>query len=450
MVNEKFDLKNKRILIVGFGKTGRSAAKFLQGKVGSLFVWDDSENGRQNIKTAGYLIPTSIEDIDYKALDFILWSPGIPHYAPAPHPIALAAKKAKVPLICDIDLFYQLYPKSKYIGVTGSNGKSTTVSLLKHIFDELGKSAYLAGNIGQPIFDLPPPKSSDFIILELSSYQLELCPHLRLKIGALLNITPDHLARHDGMKHYISAKEEILKKADQKIVCTDTPEAAKLAKKYFAIPVSTTHEVEGGVYAKDGSVSNWMTAKPRRYIDLDAVSYLKGTHNAQNIAVAFAVAKTAKLCGRRTTKAVYSFTGLAHRQEYVVKKAGIVYINDSKATNAEATEPALQTFNNIYLIAGGQAKEGGLDSILPLIKEKVRGVYLIGAAMDLFANQLGSLVPVVKSGTLDQALKDATTQARVDAHKNPTVLLSPACASWDQFDSFEHRGDAFKKYVKAL
>ncbi|MBN2676390.1 MAG: UDP-N-acetylmuramoyl-L-alanine--D-glutamate ligase, partial [Alphaproteobacteria bacterium] len=433
------DLKTKHVLVVGFGKTGQSVARFLKDKVESLAVWDDSEKGQKAIREAGYVLSKSLEKIDH-----ILWSPGIPHYAPQPNPIAVEAKKKKIPLICDIDLFYQLNPRAKYIGITGSNGKSTTVSLLKHIFESLKKFVYLAGNIGTPIFDLPKVKASDFVILELSSYQLELCPNLKLKIGGLLNITPDHLARHDGMKKYSEAKENILKMAEKKILCLDTPDAEKLAEKYNVTPVSTEKEVAGGVYTKDSYLVNNLSGKSRRYLNLNDVPYLKGKHNAQNIAMAFSVAKLAKLCGRRTSQAIKTFKGLAHRQEFVKSENGLTYINDSKATNAEAVEPALKTFENIYLIAGGQAKEGGVKEILPLIQEKVKHVFLIGQAMDLFANQIGSLIPVTKSTMLSQAVKDATTQAYADIQshkiKSATILLSPACASWDQFDSFEARG----------
>ncbi len=435
-------LKDKRILVVGFGKSGRSVAKFLHGKIASLFVWDDSEKSRLEIKKSGFICPNSIDDIDLKKTDFIVWSPGIPHYAPKPHPLAIRAKKIGCPLICDIDLFYQIYPKAKYIGVTGSNGKSTTVSLLKHIFDELEKPSFLAGNIGRAIFDLPNPKNK-FVILELSSYQLELCPNLKLKIGALLNITPDHLSRHNGMPNYILAKEEILKKAEKKIVCLDTKYAEKLAEKYDVISISTEKILDDGVYIKDGFVINNLTGKQRKYIELSKALYLKGKHNSQNIAVAFAIAKIAKLCGRRTTQAIYSFKGLAHRQEFVLEKNGITFINDSKATNAEAVEPALKTFENIYLIAGGQSKEGGLLPILPLIKERVKEVFLIGASEDLFAKQLKDIVPFEKCKTLENAVKIVVKKAVSPV----TVLLSPACASWDQFDSFEHRGDEFKKLV---
>ncbi|MHA1540578.1 MAG: UDP-N-acetylmuramoyl-L-alanine--D-glutamate ligase [Alphaproteobacteria bacterium] len=410
-------LKNKKVLIVGFGKSGKATANFLAGKIAELSIWDDSEAGRLEIKKAGFNRPNSTDEINFNDLDFIVWSPGIPHYGKNAHELAVRAKSKNCPLICDIDLFYQCYPSAKYIGITGSNGKSTSVSLLKHVFDKLEKTAFLGGNIGQAIFTQPDPKNN-FVILELSSYQLELSPHLKLEIGALLNITPDHLARHYGYENYIKAKEEILKKSVKKIICTDTIEAKKLGKKYDATLISTTEKIE--------------------------TNYLKGIHNSQNINVVSAITDLIKLNKKQVEKAIASFKGLAHRQEFVLEKNGIKYINDSKATNAEAIEPALKTFSNIYLIAGGQAKEGGLETVLPLIKEKVKAVFLIGNSADLFAKQLENIVPFYQCKTLENAVKIAQEKAVAPA----TVLLSPACASWDQFDSFEHRGDAFKKIVQ--
>ncbi|MHA1549904.1 MAG: UDP-N-acetylmuramoyl-L-alanine--D-glutamate ligase, partial [Alphaproteobacteria bacterium] len=268
----------------------------------------------------------------------------------------------------------------------------------------------------------------------------------------LLNITPDHLVRHGGLEKYIEAKEEILKKAEETVVCLDTKEAEKLAKKYKdkTTQVSTEKVIPTGVYVKDGFIINDLSGTARRYVELEKLEFLKGKHNAQNIVIAFALIKKLGFCGRRATKAIYRFTGLAHRQEFVLEKENIRFINDSKATNAEATEPALKTFENIYLIAGGQAKEGGLELILPLMKKKVKAVFLIGDASDYFAEQIGKSIPTFKCEKLEKATKLAYEFAQKNESEKATVLLSPVCASWDQFDSFEARGDAYKKIVQTL
>lgn len=451
------NLGEKNILVVGMGKTGLSAANYLKDKCKTLHVWDDNEKRRKELKKLGFDYLKEITDLNFKELDLIIWSPGIPHTYPKKDvsPIATLAKKNKVPLMSDINLFYLLNPKATYVGITGSNGKSTTTALVNHILKELGKEVYIGGNFGVPVFDLPElKKSSQIVVLELSSYQLELSPDLKLKTGALINITPDHLNRHGGMKGYVSAKELITRMTDTLVYGAEDEYTKEIAKRFRGtkVPVSLLRKVKG-VFIKDQKLINNTTAAPRAYLDLSELKYLKGEHNAQNIGIAFALVKALNFCGRRTAKAISTFKGLAHRQEFVKKVGKLTFINDSKATNAEATIPALKTYDNIYLIAGGMAKEGGIENLKPYMDgKKIRGMFFIGRDGGELYSYAKDFVPSVKCGKLKKAVsvavKTALKDIKTGAIKDATILLSPACASWDQFDSFEHRGDTFKELVK--
>lgn len=442
-------LSGKKIGIVGLGKTGFSAAHALQSQGVEVSVWDDSEEKREQ---SGF----PILNLAQSKPDFLLWSPGIAHYGDKAHPLALQAKELNIPLVCDIDLFCHAVSQD-ILAVTGTNGKSTTTALIAHTLKQF-RPTLMGGNIGHPVLDLQPIDGT--YVLELSSYQLELAPSLTPTGAILINITPDHLARHGDMETYIAAKEKMFTNVTSgrkpvAVIAVDTDASKAIAERLTAkgtwtvIPVSTNAKTSG-VYVENGK----MYDQDAMVLDFSLVPTLKGQHNHENAACAYALIR--HVYGyepQAIAQAMSSFEGLPHRQYLVRTINGIAYINDSKATNAEATARALACMKNIYWILGGQAKDGGLNGLEPYM-DRIKHAFLIGEAAEEFAKWLKAAgVPYTMCGTLDVAVLDAHKLAQ-DNRGMPgetgTVLLSPACASWDQFQSFEHRGDVFASLVQNL
>ncbi|HAV77456.1 MAG TPA: UDP-N-acetylmuramoyl-L-alanine--D-glutamate ligase [Anaerolineae bacterium] len=356
------------------------------------------------------------------------------------------------------DQFYGTPSTSmRVIGITGTNGKSTTTTLIAHILRQAGKTIEVGGNLGQAALSLQPLPGDGIYVLELSSYQLELMPTPMCDVAILLNISPDHLSRHGGMDGYIDAKALILRPKGRSSVgvlgvddqfCRDL--FAKLRKAgRKLIPISVVREVEGGVDAVGGRLVDRTGGAAIEVADLTAISTLPGSHNWQNAAAAYLAARAMGLDRAHIVAGLKSYPGLAHRQELIATIAGVRYVNDSKATNADAAAKALVCYDDIYWIIGGQAKEGGLAGLEPFFP-RIRHAYLIGEAAPLFARQLGKAVPSTQCGTLDKAVAAAQAQAQRDRKPGAVVLLSPACASWDQYANFEARGDHFRKQVLGL
>lgn len=443
----------KRVYILGLGKTGVAVAAALAAAGANIWCDDDSEPARRAAAAAGYPLGNR-EAIDWKALDALHISPGIPTDFPAPHPLVSQAQKHNVPIIGDLDLLAAARPQDTFIGITGTNGKSTTTALVGHIFRQAGIPSSVAGNIGTAALSLDISTVPQTMILEVSSYQLALNRTPHYYTAALLNITPDHLDRHGGMAGYVAAKKLIFNNQsanDVAIVCIDTPDAAAIANSLpqkNLIRVSTRQRPDRGVFVADGILWDNRSGTPIRLADLHQAERLRGQHNYENAAVAATIALANGIAPAVIAASLLNFPGLAHRQEFIAKHNGILFINDSKATNAEATHPALLAYDNIYWILGGKAKDGGINSLIPLFP-KIRHAFGIGAA----ANDFGALltehrVPFTLSVTLDQAVRDAVAAATADAVLGEKViLLSPACASFDQFASFEARGDAFRAIV---
>lgn len=446
----------KTYLVLGLGKSGNATALSLIAGGAQVSAWDDSEAARQN--TAQQNIPLADPaTIDWRKIAALVMSPGIPHTYPAPHPVAAAAKEAGVPLTGDIELLFQAQPEAKHIGVTGANGKSTTTALIGYILHQAGRRAETGGNLGTPALALAPLDKDGIYVLELSSYQLELIAHNRLDIAVLLNISPDHLERHGGMTGYIAAKTRIIRQdAPQIFICgiDDKPSRA-VAAQAAAMPhiqlrtISQNAQPDCAVYADNGHLIDNLAGKAEKILDLRALPHLPGKHNWQNIAAAYAACHALGLPRTSILAGIKSFPALDHRQQLVAVRGGVRYINDSKATNAEAAGKALACYDNIYWILGGLPKAGGLQG-LEEFTPRIRRAFLIGKAAGAFASWLEGKTPYTNCGTLDVAVGAAAALAEQERLPDATVLLSPACASWDQFKSFEHRGQVFAELVRAL
>ena len=438
----------KRYAVFGLARTGLATARALQASGATVLAWDDGEGGRAAAEAAGIPL-TNLYEVDFAGLDGLVLSPGIPLHLPAPHPLAEKAQAAGVAILGDIELFAQAraeLPEHRIIAITGTNGKSTTTALVHHVLKESGLEARMGGNIGLPILGEDPLPAGGVYVLELSSFQIDLTQSLACDVAVLLNITPDHLDRHGDMAGYARAKERLFrmqKPGQTAVVSVDDDYCRAIARSCGArlCAISTMQPQPAGVtvingeLAADGAVLGHQSAWPR----------LQGPHNAQNAAAAFAAVRALGDSADKILAAFKTYGGLPHRMEFIAEIGGVTYLNDSKATNPTSTAPALGAYPAIHWIAGGKAKTDELDACLPYMGN-VRAAYTIGAAEELFAHLLSPHVPVEKAGTLEKAVKLAAARAK----PGEVVLLSPACASYDQFRDFEARGDAFRAAVVAL
>lgn len=443
-------LKGRRYGVFGLGRTGMAAVRALVAGGAEVLAWDDNESQRQAASDAG----AELADFATAPLNFleaIVWSPGAPFLAPTPLPAAMAARRAGVPLISDIQLLLDAAPDAVFVGITGSNGKSTTTALIAHILDGAGRPNAVGGNLGPPTLGLETLGAGGVYVLELSSYQLELTPAPRFNVALLLNLEPDHLERHGGMHSYGAVKRTIFNGQPEgalSIIGIDDAHGRWLEQRLVnPTRISATGVVPGGVYADDDTLFD-DGAPVFQFSDALA---LGGSHNRQNAAAAYAASRALGVTVEDITKGLTTFPGLPHRQEVAMTIGHVRYVNDSKATNASATTRALASFDRIYWIAGGLAKDGGISGIEPWL-ECIQKTYLIGEAAPAFGRQLAQMapaMPVQQSGDLLQALNDAHGDAQADM-KPSVVLLSPACASFDQFPSYEARGDAFRAAAMRL
>jgi len=440
-------LRGKTIAVLGLGKSGASAVRALQSGGATVLAWDDHDETR---KSATFPL-TDLMTVDFSAVNLLVISPGIPHTFPQPHPVAIKAKQAHVPLVCDVDLLLRAESDADVIAITGTNGKSTTTALIGHILKNF-RPTEIGGNIGLPALTLNALGETGTYVLELSSYQLELTPTLKAKGAVLLNLSPDHIERHGDIAGYVAAKENLFNLSGQvAVIGIDTEPAAMMAdrieakKLWTIVRVSTQRRLATGVYVESGQLYD----NGVLIADLRALPNLKGVHNHENAACAYAVIKYVYGYEAKEIMAhMMSFPGLPHRQFPVRRMKDVIYINDSKATNADAASRALASYDDIYWIIGGLPKDGGLAG-LEIYKDRIRHSFLIGKASGEFSKWLDHQgMPYTSCDTLERAV----SEAHIKAHqaKRGTVLLSPACASWDQFKSFEHRGDVFTALVSAL
>lgn len=446
---------SRRIAVMGLARSGLASVSALLKAGAEVLAWDDNEARRAEAEKLGATV-TDLATVDWSGIDLAVWSPGIPHSFPVPHPAATAAKAAGVALVCDIELLALACPQARFVGITGTNGKSTTTALVGHILKQAGRKAEIGGNLGMAALTLAPLGADGIYVLELSSYQIELLRAARFDVAALLNITPDHLDRHGGFDGYVAAKRHLFDQlpADGTAIIglddeTTRGVAQALGRTILSrgvTGISAYRPVVGGVYVNDGRLIDARNGSARTILDLAEAPALPGSHNWQNAACAFAICAALGVAAEAIAAGIRSFPGLAHRQERVAVLDGVTFVNDSKATNAEATEKALACYERIYWIAGGRAKEGGIAALAPYFG-RVRHAYLIGESAESFAATLDGRLTYSRCGTLPEAVAAAAKDAR---GTGGVVLLSPAAASFDQFDSFEQRGDRFRALVMAM
>ncbi len=447
----------ERVAVLGLARSGLAAAEALAASGAEVWAWDDDAAKRARAEARG-ISCRDLAEVDFGRVLFLVMSPGIPHTHPTPHPAAARAKQAGVLLTSDIELLGRACPDALYVGITGTNGKSTTTTLVGHMLSVAGRQVQIGGNLGVPALTLDPLGEGGIYVLEMSSYQLELVPTLVFDVAVLLNITPDHLDRHGGIEGYVAAKRRIFQGQDSDdtaVVALDDAESEAIYDDLVAtgrqqvVPISVSRSVMGGVFVEDGLLTDDTGGWGSPILDLRLTPALPGPHNWQNAAAAYAVGHAFEIGDRTIAKALLTYPGLAHRQERIAVIDGITYINDSKATNADAAAKALACYESIYWIVGGKPKEGGIVSLAPHFKD-VRHAFLIGEAADSFASTLEGRVAYTHSGDLKSAVAAATARARADGLGNAIVLLSPACASFDQFADFEARGEAFRALVGSI
>jgi len=445
------------VAVLGLGRSGMAAARALMASGAEVWAWDDSEDVRAKARAADIPL-VDLMTCNWRELTTLVLSPGIPHSFPEPHPVAKLAREHNCEIIGDIELLGRAQRNSDYIGITGTNGKSTTTALIGHILQLGGRDAEVGGNLGTPALALEPLDQGGVYVLEMSSYQLELTVSITFDVAVLLNITPDHVERHGGLEGYVKAKRLIFHRQTKPrtaVVGIDDDlsrgifEELKAADEQIVVPISGSRRAPGGVFVADGKLIDDTQGQGVPAIDLGQVPTLPGTHNGQNAAAAYAACLAAGLQPPVIAACLQSFPGLAHRQELIATIDGVAYVNDSKATNVDAAAKALACYQAIYWIAGGRAKEGGLAG-LESFYPRIAHVFLIGEAEAAFAAALDGRLPVTRCGDLDTALAKASALARDERKPGAVVLLSPACASFDQFKDFEARGAAFRALVEAL
>jgi UDP-N-acetylmuramoylalanine--D-glutamate ligase len=449
----------RKVALFGLGGSGLSSVRALVAGGAQVAAWDDDEAARARASHAGAAL------IDLKAADWsdfaaLVLAPGVPLTHPKPHWTAERAKAAGIEIIGDIELFCReraaVSPRAPFVAITGSNGKSTTTALLAHILRETGCNVQMGGNIGVPILELAPPSEDAIHVIECSSFQIDLAPSLNPSIGALLNITPDHLDRHGTLEDYAAIKERLVARADVALIGVDDEPCRAIAKQLKAREAASGRPQVVTISAKPSATSDVFVEDQKIYPrdrenmsilgDLRSTPTLRGAHNGQNAAFACAAALALGLSSPRIQWGLLHFPGLPHRMEQVGRLGRVLFVNDSKATNADAAEKALISFSDIFWILGGKPKEGGIEPLRPLFG-KIAKAYLIGAATEEFARSLADGPPFERCGTLDVATAAAARDAAASEAAEPVVLLSPACASYDQFANFEKRGDRFRALV---
>ena len=450
-------MQGKTAAVLGLGRSGRSACRALAASGARVWAWDDALARRAEAAAAGVPV-VDLAICNWRRVDRLVLSPGIPSLHPRPHRLVRRAREEGVEVAGDLELLVENQPRRRIVGITGTNGKSTTTSLAGALLRAAGTGVQVGGNIGLPVLDLLPKPEEDIYVLELSSYQLELTDRLACSVAVILNLSADHLERHGGMGGYLRAKRRILRNqqaSDWALVGVDDDHGRALFDELRAaggrqlLPFAVGRALDDGVYVVDGRLYDGREPRTRPIVDLRPIASLRGAHNWQNAAAAYGVARALGVAPATAAAGLRSFAGLAHRMEAVATRGGVQFVNDSKATNPDAAARALASFERIYWIAGGRPKQAGLDPLLPWL-DRVRHAYLIGEAAAVFEQALGARVACTRSGDLATAVAQAAAAAAAERAGGAVVLLSPACASFDQFTDFEARGDAFKALVATL
>ena len=456
------ELKNKRVLVVGLGRSGVASAFFLQ-EHGARVIVSDSKSEAQLQTEVPALLDRGISietgqhgERTFRDQDLIVVSPGVP----SDQPQLLHARTLGIPVIGEVELAFR-FLQGKVLAITGSNGKTTTTTLVGEILSKSGKKTLVGGNIGTPVISLAGQSTADgLVVLEISSFQLESIQQFRPWIAAILNITPDHLDRHHTFQAYVDAKARIFENqraehasenqqaGDFAVLNADDPTCVALKDKVKGplLWFSRQQRVENGAFLVGDQVIFRQNGQEQPVLGRSDIQ-LKGEHNVENILAAVAMTMVAGCSAQQVRQAVKEFRAVEHRLELVSTINGIAFYNDSKATNVDATVKALESFpGNIHIILGGKDKGSDYSVLNPLLRERAKRIYLIGAASDKIASQIQSTTAVVRSGTLERAVRQALDAAK----PGDVVLLAPACASFDQFENYEHRGRVFKELVQSL
>ena len=454
--------KGKRVAIFGLGRSGLSAARALKAGGAEPVLWDDKPASVMAATKERFTVE-NLAKTDWSEIDALMLSPGVPLTHPEPHWTVKLAQEAGVPILGDIELFARTlatlpaHKRPKTVAITGTNGKSTTTALIGHILKAAGKDVHVGGNIGIGVLDLPAMHAGSIYVIETSSYQLDLCLTFKPDVAVLMNFSPDHLDRHGGMDGYVAAKKRIFMNQtadDTAVIGADDEYTTQIINDMRTqspvklVAISSRRTLAPGVFAVGGILYDGTEPRARQIVDLKKIQALTGRHNWQNAAAAYAACRALGLDIDTIVAGMSSFPGLAHRMQQIGTIGKVRFINDSKATNADAARQAMSSFDHFFWIAGGRAKAGGIESLADLFP-RIKRAYLIGEAAELFEKTIGQAAPCVQS----RLLFTAVAQAYADAEKSgeeEIVLFSPACASFDQFTDFEVRGDAFKAAVDEI
>ncbi|WP_040610003.1 UDP-N-acetylmuramoyl-L-alanine--D-glutamate ligase [Pseudooceanicola batsensis] len=458
-------VEGQKIAVLGLGRSGLSAARALRDGGAEPLCWDDNPAARDRAEAEGFAVADLTRAETMESVRSLIVSPGIPHLYPEPNPVIALALDLGVPVDNDIGLFfrsaadrgwgdYDVQPR--IVAVTGSNGKSTTSALIHHVLESVGRDTQLAGNIGRGVLDIDPPGDGGVVVLELSSYQTDLARALTPDVAVFTNLTPDHLDRHGGLGGYFAAKRRLFAEGgpDRAVIGVDEAEGRYLANQLGEGPtddrvirISSGQKLTGPgwlVYARKGFLTEWRKGRQVGSIDLRAIPGLPGAHNHQNACAAYAACRALGLAPRVIESAFHTFAGLPHRSQIVAERGGVRYVNDSKATNVDAASKALRAFDRLRWICGGLEKEGGLEALLPATGSVIKA-YVIGREAAAFAMTLRGVETEVCTD-----MATAVARAAAEAQPGETVLLAPAAASFDQYDSFEKRGEDFVTQVGKL
>lgn len=458
-------VSGQTIAVLGLGRSGKATAAALQAGGAQVVVWDDGQEARLQAEADGLEVRDLTRDDAWQGIAALITSPGIPHLYPTPNLVIAKAMELGIPVDNDIGLFFRSFATRDWdsfdtmprvITVTGSNGKSTTTALIHHVLKSVGRPTQMGGNIGTGVLSLEPAHDGEVVVIELSSYQTDLARALTPDVAVFTNLSPDHLDRHGGPGGYFAAKRRLFAEGgpDRCVIGVDEVEGQYLANQMGQSPaddrvirVSSGKKLDGfgwAVYAKKGFLSEYRKGRQVASIDLRDIGGLPGAHNHENACAAYAACRSIGVAPREIEAAFHSFSGLPHRSQTVRERDGVRYVNDSKATNIDAAEQALQAFKRIRWIAGGLGKDGGITALQPYLGEVVKA-YLIGHSARDFALQLGDTPHEVV-----ETMEAAVARAAAEAQQGETVLLAPAAASFDQYPNFEKRGDHFTRLVNEL
>ncbi|MFZ3005338.1 MAG: UDP-N-acetylmuramoyl-L-alanine--D-glutamate ligase [Phenylobacterium sp.] len=454
--------EGKTVAVFGLARTGLAAARALLAGGARVALWDERPEGRAAAQAQGLPL-VDLTTADWSEFAALMLSPGVPLTHPEPHWTVTKAKEHGVEIVGDMELFARTvnaapeHKRPKIVAITGTNGKSTTTALIGHICASAGRDTRVGGNIGVGVLDLEDMHGGAVYVLEMSSYQLDLTTSLKPDVAILLNVSPDHLERHGGMEGYVAAKRRILLnqgKGDTAVIGVDDPWGQRICTEITAanrrtiVPISASKAMGRGVYVLQGLLYDATGERAVEVADLLRARSLPGRHNWQNAAAAYSAARGLGITAEEAAEGLMSFPGLAHRMETVGQVGRVRFVNDSKATNTDAARQAMSSYPKFYWIAGGQPKTGGIDALVDLFP-RIEKAYLIGEASEAFEETLKDKAQTVACGTMEAAVAKAYADAAAKG-QDAVVLLSPACASFDQFADFEARGEAFRAAVQGL